>query len=87
MDEQSFSPTPNIKTPLDVSVKKVGGIDFPAAMQAVKDGKKVHKLEWQNQEFYGFMNENILSLHKPDGKNYQWIVNDGDVMGEDYIVL
>ena len=85
MDEQSYSPTPNIKTPM--SVKKIGGIDFPAAMQAIKDGKKIHKLEWDVQEFYGFLNENILSLHKPDGKNYQWIINDGDVMGEDYIIL
>jgi hypothetical protein len=85
MSEQSFSPTP--RKPQDHLPSTKSGIGFPAAMQAVKEGKKVHKLEWQDKEYYGFLNGDILSLHKPDGKNYQWIINDGDLQGEDYLIL
>jgi hypothetical protein len=62
-------------------------ISFYEASKAIIAGKKVHKLEWVDKGYYGFMNDNILSLHKPDGKNYQWIVSMGDLNGTDYIVL
>jgi hypothetical protein len=26
-------------------------------------------------------------LHKPDGKMYQWIINEGDMIGTDWIVI
>jgi len=62
-------------------------MDFGAAMQKVLAGKKITRLEWDNNEFYGFLNAGILSIHKPDGKNYQWVVNDGDLTGTDYVVI
>ena len=83
MSEQTMSPTPKI---LKADTPQLG-MTFPEAMKEVIDGKKVHKLEWENKEFYGFLNAEFLSLHKPDGKNYQWIVNDGDMMGTDWIVI
>ena len=60
---------------------------FPEAMKEVIGGKKIHKKEWEDKEYYGFLNGDILSLHKPDGKNYQWIISDGDLYGDDYIIL
>ena len=77
--EQSQSPLPNKP---DQST-----MDFPAAIKEVIDGKKIHKLEWKDKEYYGWLNGNILSLHKPDTKNYQWVLNDGDLKGNDYIVV
>ena len=62
-------------------------MSFPMAIQKVMEGKKIHKLEWKDKEYYGFLNGGLLSLHKPDGKNYQWILNDGDLLGNDYIIL
>ena len=62
-------------------------LNFVEAIQKVIDGGKIHKLEWGNKEYYGFINGEYLSLHKPDGKNYQWVIRLGDLAGTDYIVL
>ncbi len=80
----TMSPTPDKSKTLDPSQKT---LDFPDAIRQVKEGKKVHKLEWENRDYYGFLNGNILSLHKPDNKNYQWVISEGDLMGNDYIVI
>lgn len=76
-------------SPTPTKVEKVigEGMTFNEAIKEVIDGKKIHKLEWENKEFYGFLNDEWLSLHKPDGKNYQWIINDGDLKGTDWIVI
>ena len=81
MNEQTMSPTQPI-----MPVKNLG-MTFPEAIKEVIEGKKIHKLEWENKEFYGFLDADKLSLHKPDGKNYQWLVNDGDLLGTDWIVI
>ncbi len=88
MDEQTIntptqSPLPQAKP----TVTTQATMDFFEAMKKVAEGKKIHRLDWENKEFYGFLNGGILSLHKPDGKNYQWVVNDGDIAGTDYIIL
>ena len=62
-------------------------MDFPEAIRHITKGKKVHKLEWKDKAYYGFLNGEFLSLHKPDGKNYKWIVNEGDLTGTDYIIV
>jgi len=62
-------------------------MDFPKTIKEVIAGEKIHRLEWGDKGFYGFLNKNILSLHKPDGKNYQWVVNGSDLLGEDWIVI
>ena len=61
---------------------------FPEAMQKVIDGKKVSRLEWNNEDTYGFLNGKHLSIHYSDKKeNFQWIVSDGDMLGTDWIVV
>lgn len=72
--------------PADAAVESKQ-MNFPDAIKRVIDGKKIHKLEWGDKEYYAFLNGRYLSLHKPDGKNYQWIINDGDLMGSDYIAI
>lgn len=62
-------------------------MDFPDAIREVIAGKKIHRLEWSDKEYYGFLNGDILSLHKPDGNNYKWIVNEGDLIAEDWIII
>ena len=76
------SPTPKprgVLTPATMS--------FYHAMKQVAAGKKIHKLEWVDKEYYGFLNGDILSIHKPDNVNYQWIINKGDLVGEDWVVI
>jgi len=60
-------------------------MDFGEAMKKIVLGKKVTKLEWKDDKIYGIIDETILKLHKADGKLYQWILNDGDLSGEDYV--
>jgi len=62
-------------------------MDFADAMREIINGNKISKLEWGDIADYGFMNDSFLSLHKSDGKNYKWIVNSGDLMGEDWFVI
>lgn len=84
-DEISHSPTPAKKDlayrPIEVKM------NFTQAVNAIVDGRKVHKLEWQDREYYGILNDATLMLHKPDNKLYAWIVSEGDIVGTDYIVI
>jgi len=70
-------------SPLPVEVL----VDFPFAIKKVIEGKKIHKLEWEDKAFYGVLQEGRLQLHKPDGKFYDWILNDGDLKGDDWVIL
>lgn len=63
--------------------KKV--MNFPEAVKALLIGRKITKLEWKNKETYGIIMGN-LKLHK-DGKFFDWILNDGDLYGEDFTVI
>lgn len=62
-------------------------MDFPDAMRCLINGQKIRRLEWGNPEYYCFLNQGFLAIHKPDSMNYQWIINDGDLMGEDWVAL
>lgn len=63
------------------------GLTFPEAIKVVMNGGKITRKEWENKEIYGYLYNSFLSLHKADGLNYQWIVNDGDLMGTDWVEI
>ena len=77
---KSISPIPS------KNKKKITTLTFPEAIAEVIKGKKIERLEWEKKE-YAFLNADMLSLHKADGKNYQWIINDGDLLATDWIVI
>jgi type IV secretory pathway TrbF-like protein len=81
MGEVSQSPSPQ-----EVAAA-ITLMDFPQAIREVINGKKITRDAWKNPLIYGFLNGDILSLHKEDDKNYQWIVNDGDLLAEDWFVI
>lgn len=62
-------------------------VDFPTAMKAVIDGKRITKKEWNNPAMYGVLRDSWLEICKEDGKFYAWTVNDGDLFGKDWIIL
>ena len=70
-----------------LSINQNKTMDFYEAIKNVLSGKKIHKLEWQDRQFYGLIDNETLKLHKPDGKLYQWIVNVADISGNDWIIL
>jgi len=56
-------------------------------MAEVVKGKKIHKLEWKDREYYAMLINQTLKLHKPDGKFYEWIISYGDLGGDDYVII
>jgi len=73
-------PSPVIKN----SISKA--LSFPEAMQAVMDGEKVTRIEWDNKEEYGFMLNERLTVHTK-GKDHTWMVSEGDMVARDWIIL
>ena len=61
-------------------------LDFGSAMAAARDGAKVSKIEWKNEEVYGMLRDGTLQFVK-DGVWHQWIVNDGDLRGDDWFIV
>lgn len=59
-------------------------LSFFEALKVVSNGGKVTKLEWNNELFYGILQDAILKLHKADGNFYPWIISEGDLIGKDY---
>jgi len=74
-------------TPLPQTANDQPKYAFDEAIREVKGGAKITKIEWSNPEYYGLLSGGFLMLHKPDGKLYQWLVSDGDMLGEDWIVI
>ena len=79
--KKSVSPLPLAKK--EESVK----LTFPQALNQVIDGKKITKSEWNNSDFFILLREGKLELHKPDGKFYDLIISEGDLIGIDWVVL
>jgi hypothetical protein len=79
-EEKRTSPTPE-------EVKSQEVMDFPDAMRQIIAGRKVTKLEWDNPKVFCFLNDAWVSIHKEDGKNYKWMINDGDATGKDWVIV
>jgi hypothetical protein len=62
-------------------------LTFPEAIKAVILGKRINKLEWNDKSIYGFLGtDGHLKINLPE-KLSDWILNDGDLNGIDWIVL
>ncbi|MDD5013714.1 MAG: hypothetical protein PHW73_01255 [Atribacterota bacterium] len=62
-------------------------LSFYDAIKEVMAGRKISKREWNNTDYFGILRDSKLMLHKPDGKFYDWIINDGDINGEDWFII
>lgn len=70
-----------------VPTKKPKTLTFAQALDAILDKKRVTRLEWEENDQYGFLaDDGFLSIHR-DGKDHRWLVNDGDMLAVDWIVL
>lgn len=78
--EATKSPVPNKKTDGKT-------MTFNQAINEAINNKKIHKLEWEDVRYYAYLKDEQLVLHKPDGKDYQWILSLADLTGDDYITL
>ena len=60
---------------------------FPEAIAAVIDGKRITKLEWNDNSIYGFLGtDGYLKINLPE-KLSDWTLRDADMKGLDWIIL
>lgn len=85
MDPQAQSVSP---TKQDTPAAEAAPLSFYDALRACAEhGKHITKKEWGNPAVYGVLDGTVLKLMKEDGKLYNWIIGDGDLSGEDWIIL
>lgn len=77
-DVQSESPV--------VKKDKVIGMDFPEAIRKMIAGERVTRISWDDDTSYGQMKDGFLMIFIK-GEMHKWIVNDGDMLAEDWIVV
>ena len=85
MDQPIQSQSPTAQPIKEAEVEKL--MKFPEAISAITDGKKVTKISWENKEYFSELRDGLLKLHKPDGRYYEWTVNEGDMTGEDWVII
>ena len=59
--------------------------DFPEAMRQVIAGKKVARVSWGNKD-HVFMKDGWLTIFTKN-ELHTFIINDGDLEGQDWIVV
>lgn len=85
MTKNGFAKTKG-QSPTPTKKQDARMLSFGEAMELVKDGKRITKLEWNNIEEYGVLKDGWLMIVR-SGKFYTWTISDGDLMGTDYIIL
>jgi len=83
----STSPIVQIaQSPKSRQPKAIPFTDFPGAMAAIIAGKRITKQEWKDAETYGELRDGRLMI-RLYGEWKKWIINEGDLMGKDWIVI
>ena len=90
MSDKKIAQSPS---PLDQAVKRAADtpilMSFPGAIAAIILGEKVRKQEWTDAgepEAYGTLSNGWLSIFR-NGQMHPWQVNDGDMLGKDWIIM
>ena len=78
--KKSQSPLPPGERKVEVTVT------FPDAMQAVTEGKKIRRMEWEDKEEHGILKDSFLMIFR-GGKYHNWIVSEGDMLAIDWMIV
>lgn len=79
---ETMATSPIIKKPSDKNKK----MSFGEALSKIAEGHKVTKLEWNNKKDYGYMEGIFLWIFR-NGKGHPWKINEGDILGKDWIII
>lgn len=60
-------------------------MNFPDAIKAIIEGKKVSRISWGNDD-YGFIQKEWLTIYTK-GEDHTWLVSQGDMEGNDWFIL
>lgn len=61
-------------------------MDFPDAIREVINGKIIKRLSWSVASDYGLLKDGWLTIFTKN-KFHVWKINDGDLEGQDWIVV
>lgn len=62
-------------------------VSFPAAVLLLTKNKKIRRLGWEDKTEYGYLGtDGFVKIFK-GGKDYDWMINDGDILAEDWVVV
>jgi hypothetical protein len=67
-------------------VRQANTMTFSQAIERVIQGNFVTRLEWANENIYGYRKNEYLTIHLED-RDHQWLVNDGDMLADDWIII
>ena len=63
-------------------------MNFYDALKAILDGESVTRLDWADSEWHCCMHNGRLHIHRPDtGQLHPWTITDGDMVGEDWVIV
>jgi len=82
--EVGKSPFPVAKSP--VQPRTVGTLDFFDALKEVTAGRRITRLDWGDNNSYGYLKDSLLLIHLR-GKDHQWMISEGDLIGEDWVII
>ena len=75
--------------------KKPETMNFYDAIRQAIEGKKIQRISWPTPD-YGVMSDlsvkgkglgELMIYTSKDGKLHKWIINDGDINGEDWVIV
>lgn len=84
--EEEQIDTGNMLTPIPREVGQSLTMSFPDAMREIIKGNKVKRLEWEVESDNCFLKDGWLSIFT-NGATHVWKVSDGDMEGQDWVVL
>ena len=61
-------------------------LSFTGAIEEAMIGKKITRLEWQTENVYGIVKDDILQIYRDD-KHMHWIVSLADMRATDWVVI
>lgn len=83
-EDKSLSESPSKK--LMLTKRPESQMDFPDAMRAVIEGRQITKLEWDDPDSICELRGQFLMIRR-DNTWYKWLINDGDMFGQDWVVV
>ena len=89
MKKKPISQSPSQSTLISTPVTEPNPLDFPTAIREVIAGERLTKLSWKDPQTVVQLSNNRLQicLPKNDYTPCDLIISDGDLMGEDWVVV
>ena len=87
-DKERVSHSPGSSPKVEsLDARRPTHMTFAQALKRALDGRRVQRLEWNNDEYITFHDRQLMVYLQKDQRMHPLIVSDGDVLGEDWVVM